>query len=254
VNIVDTIAREVKWYRFKFDRNVISQKKRLFFSNQCIVFPDENLFCNLIFKNGNSFLIKILADVFLGANAYDARQLRAKILSKVYELPLVDIGRIQNHEKLVVLRNPYSRLLSAFLDRVGSGKHQKYSCIAGFGDPSKEGFSRFLADFDLGRLDHDPHFASQESQILFPIDEFSTILSFKFLERDLFNWFERRDITSDNVFELFVSAKNLVNSHSTGAASRISDFYDRESFRVVDDKWENDFLMLNRIYDMRWSE
>lgn len=250
----DTITRQIKWNRFKKTHDMIMPKRHLFFSNNLIAFPNEYLFVNLIFKNANSFLIKVLADVFLGDNSHDARELRAKILPKVYDLPFSDIGRIRSYEKLVVLRNPYSRLLSAFLDRVGSGKHQKYSQIAGFGDTTKEGFIRFLADFDLGLLDHDFHFASQESQMLFPIEEFSTILIFESLERDLLAWFGQRNVNPDKMVELFDSAKNLVNSHSTDADSRLSRFYDRESFSIVEYKYKNDFIMLSQIRDVRKSE
>lgn len=245
--IIHRFVREYRWRAFQWKTGQRNLDRRLFFSNSLVVFPEHDLFVNLIFKNANSFLIKVLDDFINGPREFDAQALRSKVLAKVSDLPIKEVERLPQYEKSVVLRDPFARVLSAFLDRIGSGKRGMYTDIGGFGDLSQSGFKRFLLDLEGGLLKNDLHFTSQSSQMLFPLDAFSVVLKCENLEEDLVKWLKNRFPEAVHAESSFARADKMVNSHATGAGSKIGDFYDAEAEAIVRRQYAGDFLLLRQM-------
>ena len=92
--------------------------------------------------------------------------------------------------KLTFVRNPYSRTLSAYLDKIvrRAPMSRAFQAWNGGAEPSFAAFCRWL---DAGGLHHDIHWAPQTAILLLPVGDFDLIGRFETLEPDLTRAFQR---------------------------------------------------------------
>ena len=139
---------------------------------------------NRLPKTANSTVTHLLAQQSFGTRAGRAKH-RFRRCSRLSTRELRAV--VQDYLKFVVVRDPYSRTLSAFLDKVQRRRPQardpmRWFARAGVAQPAFEDFCRYLDD---GGLLADNHWAPQTEGLVLPLDRFDVVARFETLERDL---------------------------------------------------------------------
>jgi hypothetical protein len=129
-----------------------------------------------------------------------------------------------------VVRNPYSRFLSAYLNKVMGRPWEKISIRMGFTPDSKPTVHDFLAALrDSDPYDVDHHFRPQHINLLRG-----------FVPLDMLGYFEALDdvrtFLNEHGFDLESNLKN-----STGASSRVNELLDAPAVSVIQLIYEKDF-------------
>ena len=122
-------------------------------------YPEHNIAFNRIAKSGNSSVILYLDEAINGPNNHQDDYKQAKRRAMGTGKSLVEMSRSQKDRAslaevsfFTVVRNPWTRTLSAFLDKIANGPQDKYGSIPGFGDNSKAGFEAFITFLESGGL------------------------------------------------------------------------------------------------------
>ncbi|MCP9916699.1 sulfotransferase family protein [Cyanobium sp. ATX 6F1] len=148
-----------------------------------VFYPRQGLVYNRIKKSGNSSMLLYLRDAIAGVPANPLQPYhRAKDdaiaigmnIRQVLKQP-IELLRLQRCFYFAVMRHPEARILSAFLEKVGSGHSHRYSSAGGFGDASAEGFARFVAYLEAGGLHDDAHWWPQVDLLALPPDQYDAI-------------------------------------------------------------------------------
>ena len=130
---------------------------------------------NRIAKSGNSSVILYLDEAIRGTNSYSDDYKQAKRSAMGTGRTLLDMvasgkdrASLKDFSFFTVVRNPWTRTLSAFLDKIANGPHDKYGSIPGFGDNSRTGFEAFIAFLGHGGLQANHHWKPQNDALLLP--------------------------------------------------------------------------------------
>lgn len=150
----------------------------------------------------------------------------------------------RNYFKFTIVRNPYSRLVSAFLDKIADGSCPRPIMeFAGKSSPEDVGFDDFLDYLEFGGgIGADPHWARQTDLIFVPLDELDFIGRFENLNTDLEHVLKR----------LFPQAQGFVDwvPHATGADSKIKSVINRDNAERVAKLYRADFELLGYSTDL----
>jgi hypothetical protein len=198
------------------------------------VFDSElNIFYNRIPKAGSSTIIANLYSMKYGINIAsltDSR--RAKYsFKKPSEMLNEEVDKISNYFKFTIVRNPYTRILSAYQDKISSGKKNLKNSFFADEIPSFSEFCRYL---ELGGWKDNIHWAPQTSILLLPLKEYNYIGYVESLAEDLTNILEK---ISNNYI------KDILNftQHKTGADDIYRQIYDSQSVAIVAKIYQPDF-------------
>jgi len=127
-----------------------------------------------------------------------------------------------------VVRDPYSRVLSAYLDKVGRQRHQG---------------RRFLAwAARHGGLFLDMHWAPQADILCLPLERFDFIGRVESLDRDLGHILQ-------HLYSVEPGSPAVQAGTSTGASARLDEAYGREERQIVNRLYGRDFDLFG--YDRR---
>lgn len=149
--------------------------------------PAEPFFYSRIPKAANTTIVAALAEHCPFRRRQPRREDPKYRFLRPLFLPDREVRRLE-HDAFVFtfVRNPYSRVLSAYLDKVGRQRHQGRRFLAWaerHGEPGDfVGFCRFL---DAGGLHLDMHWAPQRDILCLPIDRFDFVGRVESLDRDL---------------------------------------------------------------------
>ena len=158
-----------------------------------VFYPEFKIAYNRIAKSGNSSVLLYLYDAMAGGiqgdgETYNACKREATAAGiDLFQLTR-DWDRVLSLRKYVfftVVRNPWSRTLSAFLDKVAKAESDKYAMAAGYGDDSVEGFVSFLRFLDNGGLHVNHHWRPQSALLLLPKERFDHVCRLEALADDL---------------------------------------------------------------------
>lgn len=135
------------------------------------VYPNLGIVFNHIRKSGNTSVALWLceAEALRSGNSITRRK-------SLMDLSAVRLIRARDYQWIVVVRNPYDRVLSAFLDKVASGdRHEKekksgFDNIPGWGDPTPMGFRRFIDYLQHGGLYVNQHWWPQKGLLVRPLE------------------------------------------------------------------------------------
>ena len=170
----------------RFGPGVVNRKalRRLAF------YPGLNLAFNRVKKNANSALVLLLHEMQTGQvgqsdSAKDATP-------NFFDLPSSEIERLADYAVFVTIRNPYSRVLSAFLDKFRFDAYRKKH---GAFDLTPDGFDAFLRWLDAGGLPRDAHWAPQVNLLALPLDRYDAVLRFESLRDDALGFLAARGLT-----------------------------------------------------------
>ncbi|WP_306257862.1 sulfotransferase family 2 domain-containing protein [Pararhizobium sp. IMCC21322] len=200
---------------------------------------------NRIQKNANSTTV-ILMDSISGGNRdakisggnRDAK--RAKIaVPSIGDLGRADISRLHEFRYFVVVRNPYSRVLSAFLDKFSREKykrrHREFSL-------DSAGFHEFVRWLDKGGLSKNSHWDLQQKQMCFEVNGYDTVISFEDYNAEIRDFLVRSGVPADRISLDDSTAKGM--HHKTSASDRLHQFYNADTQSIVKRCFMSDFLNL----------
>jgi hypothetical protein len=146
------------------------------------VWPEQRLIYNRLKKSGNTRIVAFLNDELGGGQFDSARRLKAALV-RPFDLPLGELARLDRFFSFTIVRNPYSRVLSAYLDKLAeartpgatSRRQPDYGRFPGYGENSPEGFARFLDFLADGGLRANRHWWPQADLLYQPAERFSFI-------------------------------------------------------------------------------
>ena len=150
--------------------------------DRVVFYPEHNIAFNRIAKSGNSSVILYLDEAIRGPSSHQDDYKQAKRLAMRTGKSLIEMSRskhdrscLKNIALFTVVRNPWSRTLSAFLDKIANGPQDKYGHIPGFGDNSPTGFAAFISFLANGGLHENHHWKPQSDALLLPASQFQSI-------------------------------------------------------------------------------
>ncbi len=181
-------------------------------------------FYNRIPKAANSTIVTNLARLKFG------RDITARTAKKMFRPP----SALHSHEVLrfpllftfTVVRNPYTRTLSAYLDKV------ERSALR---DNKESSFRDFLYSLQKGKLYSNAHWAPQSALLLLPADQFDFIGKVESIDTDLLFIKEKlQGKRPEKPFKSFLD-------NSTGAGRKLKAYYDTETAELVRMLYRDDF-------------
>ena len=160
---------------------------------------------------------------------------------KPFQLPsdlLEDVFTSSAYRRFTVVRDPASRVLSGYLEKIGQGLKQSEPIVAALGIPAAEiTFSQFL-DVIGGQTsrEQDPHWRRQADHVALGIVEYDDAIHL-----------EQLDASWDRVAELTGIAdlrETFYCKNSTGASAKVDEYYTPELRDKVRAIYERDYQML----------
>ncbi len=219
----------------------------------CVDF-ELGFFCNRIPKAANSTVVSSLATLKMGREVGSKEAKR--LFSNPSELTPATLEQFQSLYKFLFVRNPYSRTLSAYLDKV----HRKKQGTRGLEaiekvdqNAARRNFLDFLKKLQNGSLFSNAHWAPQTSILLIPYSEFDFTGRVETLDEDLGQVLQRFSGCSLSTNETVVEREraeensssvekiNPIFSNATGAGSKQAFYYEEESIEIVKQLYHKDF-------------
>ncbi|MGM0433323.1 MAG: sulfotransferase family protein [Pseudomonadota bacterium] len=185
---------------------------------------EMGVFCNRIPKAANSSVVTNLAYHKLGYTIPDREA--KKLFTTPSELRQHQVANISSLFSFAFVRNPYTRVLSAFLDKVERRANRNNRDVS---------FLEFLEYLERGGLYSNAHWAPQHSLLLLPFERFDFFGKTENLNKDLSYVLQQLGLYSES--DGVLSAL----SNSTGASKKIDSYYDKETRLKVKELYSEDF-------------
>lgn len=145
-----------------------------------------------IFKAANNTVVASLYHAERGQKITSRTELRSikdQHFSRPSTLSITQTTEVQNfYFKFAIVRNPYTRVLSAYLDKVVRHKEGKHDLVADYlGKPTgyEISFGDFLDYLEEGGINQNAHWARQSDLLLFAVEIFDYIGKTENLSTDL---------------------------------------------------------------------
>lgn len=217
----------------------------VFRGSHLAIFPELKLCFNRIKKSGNTTISAFLSELSTSFNSESESGFK-RTLQKPRSMSLSQLKLMPSYYSLVVVRDPYSRALSAFLQKVAHGRSPQYDYCAGFGIATSEGFLAFMKFLDDGGLYRDRHFWPQANLLYQPLEKYSRVARLEHLVDDM------RAVLSD-IGQEPALADVLTRPHKveagtskiTSASSKLNMYYTKHSAALVRKLYARDFQMFN---------
>lgn len=184
-------------------------------------------FCNRIPKAANSTVTTTLARIKLGHEV--ASKPAKKVFCSPAQLSANEVARVDQLFKFAFVRNPYSRTLSAYLDKVARDLPR---------NDRVQGFANFIRSLERGNLYSNAHWAPQSSLLLLPRNQFDFIGKTETLDHDLRTVLHH--ICPDQAPTI-----NSTLSNATGANNKLMSFYTDDLAARVLRLYRDDFMQFD---------
>lgn len=191
--------------------------------------PEYRFFFNRIPKSANSTVATFLAErCGIVPVAKDPEGSWAKeAFKRPSQLSRQEVDALANCLRFTFVRNPYSRVLSAYLDKVTTG--EKAQNLSSFTE-----FCRFL---DSGGLHLNAHWAPQSSLFLMPFHEFNFVGKMESLQSDMIELANLLGFPPPN-------ENHRAGPRPTNASKLFDDHYTEEARKIVTRLYRSDFELL----------
>ncbi len=194
---------------------------------------DRGFFCNRIPKAANSTIVENLAILSFG---HDVPSKEAKKRFRTpSQLSKQEVKQLDGVFRFAVVRNPYTRTLSAYLDKIERRAKRKNQ---------ESSFKEFLHDLAEKSLYGNAHWAPQSSLLLLPADHFDFFGKVENLERDLAFIKDRVSGINANT-----APTKHFKANATGAGKKLVQYYDDECKEIVRSLFRKDFELFNYSTD-----
>jgi hypothetical protein len=199
-------------------------------------FPKIGVMYNRVRKNANSTTMIALSCLENGFVLGEKSAKRNAIRWHHLQTQFMDLSQFK---RLLIVRDPYARTLSAFRDKFSK---QMYIDRWGKFELSPRGYLDFLLWLRDGGLDKNSHWDLQIKSIAFPLESYSHVFKFENIEYTLFDFLRNCNAAISD--ESFLQSVKNGSQHATGSSTVINQFYGKESFRLVSELFEKDFLSI----------
>lgn len=200
-------------------------------------FSRSGLCYNKVKKNANTSVVLLLQQIEDSAplSRNDAKWQSAGLA----DLNWRDLGRLRRFHYFVVIRDPYSRVLSAFLDKF---RHEGFRRRYGAFDLTPEGFGQFLRWLETGGILKDPHWDLQTKLIVWPLEKFDTVIRLENFAEEIGRLLNQRNIPHDPAVLADIFPQDA--SKKTSASQKLESFYNLERKAIVQRLFRADFEAL----------
>lgn len=182
-------------------------------------------FCNRIPKAANSTIVENLAILSFGHDV-PSREAKKRFRTPS-QLSKQEVEQLDDVFRFAVVRNPYTRTLSAYLDKIERRAKRKNR---------ESSFKGFLQDLAQQSLYDNAHWAPQSSLLLLPPDRFDFFGKVENLEHDLAFIKDRVSGGGMNA-----SPSKHFKANATGAGTKLTQHYDDECKEIVCSLFRKDF-------------
>jgi hypothetical protein len=192
---------------------------------------------NRIKKNANTSMIVLLKE--LESGTVEHHDVVNKNSVDLASLPLPQAARIGSAKFVIVVRNPYTRVLSAFLDKF---RLAKFTDRHGHHSLDKEGFGKFLRWLAEDGLAKDGHWDLQGKLMLLPLSCYDKVIRFEGLQSETISYLKDIGIPVNGhiLSQLYPSDQ----SKKTDANCLAESFYDPDGLAIVRELYSPDFESL----------
>lgn len=211
---------------------------------QTAFYPQLGLAFNRVKKNANTALILLLHELETGESGAAGRAKDAA--PNLFDLPRRELARLEDYAFFTTIRDPYSRVLSAFLDKF---RREGYQRRHGAFPLTPEGFGAFLDWLAAGGLAKDAHWDLQGKLLALPLDRYDAVLRFEHLREDATTFLTGRGFTLPE--GALASEHKGDRGKETGADRQRADFYTPERAALVARLYAEDFAALG--YPTEWG-
>ncbi len=217
----------------RFDFSTVNRQA----ATHVALFPKLGIGYNRIKKNANSTTVSILTELETGLRLDDdAAKRRTPHLESAGWPTLLDARKFHF---FVIVRDPYSRVLSAFLNRFSKDRY-----VSEFGSfaPDPKGFLDFLHWLGDGGLTADAHWDEQHKLIFAPLSAFDSVLKFEDFPDNLVTLLNARGVALTQDHGARIGSVNQATR--TKASGKLLQFYTPEAEKRVTDLFKTDFDIL----------
>ncbi|MDX1587465.1 MAG: sulfotransferase family protein [Oleiphilaceae bacterium] len=191
-------------------------------------------FCNRIPKAANSTIVENLARISFGEDV--PSKVAKKRFTTPSQLSSAQLDQLDGLFRFAVVRNPFTRTLSAYLDKVERRARDRNR---------ESSFHDFLQGLASGQLYSNAHWAPQSSLLLLPYGSFDFFGKVENLDQDLA--FIKARILGDRYQPEPVRA---FTANATGAGGKLAAYYDEHCIRLVQSLFSDDFDCFNYSRDL----
>ncbi|MEX2475457.1 sulfotransferase family protein [Marinobacter sp.] len=181
-------------------------------------------FCNRIPKAANSTIVENLARLSFGEDV--PSKLAKKRFTVPSQLSRSEVDKVDIMFRFAVVRNPFTRTLSAYLDKVERRDRNAQR---------ESNFFDFLQGLANGKLYSNAHWAPQHSLLLLPFDDFDFFGKVESLDSDLNHI--RAKISGRPGAESIKTFK----ANATGAGKKLQEYYNEDTVGMVQELFHKDF-------------
>ncbi len=199
----------------------------------------DKFFYNRIPKVANSTVIESLVHYSASRRGIEDKGVVKSFFQRPAFARTATVNDIKHtYYKFVFVRNPFTRVLSAYLDKVvrtNSIRYQRWAIKKG--QPKAPTFADFCRYLDDGGLYEDAHWAPQIDCLLMPLAEFDFVGRFENLDADLQKVLER-------IFPDDNPVVHMAGPPRTHAGSKLDKHYSEKEIGIVARLYSRDFQML----------
>ena len=222
-----------------------------FHKDSVAVFPELKLVYNRVKKAGNTSVVASLHELADGKSFENSSAIKKN--RSPWRLGLGDCLKLRSYQTLVVVRNPYVRCLSGYLDKIAPGRNQNYQNFPGFGLPPEEGLLPFLRYLEESDFSENRHFWPQCRLMIQPVSEFSHVAKLETLSSDMEVFLPKIGVSAEKA-SIFKQAHKLEKkdvNKITQSQNRIQEI-SSSCEDLIRQLYQEDFSSLN--YSLEKSE
>jgi hypothetical protein len=207
-------------------------------------FPDLDIVFNRVKKSGNTSICAFLAGLSGNPRAASAQQLKKSLISPL-DLPSGQLrGIVNDRYSFAAVRDPYARVLSAYLHRVDAGNPTPRDPLFSNGEYlGKPGFEKFLHELSDGKILMNRHYWPQTDLLFKPAHKFARIIKLETLAEGMSLVLRDNGLPEERAL-ILQAPHELERSQAgkvTGASDRLARFYSDKSLRIVNELYSSDF-------------